>query len=134
MWILSLGATVLLIMAWPGSNVLAETPSTVPLKRVLVLYSDERLLPANIIMDQAIRATFAADSSDRIEFYSEFLDITRFPGEAQQQRQRDFLRDKYSGAAARFGDCGQCRRFDFRGKRPGRIVRRSADRLLFRRR
>ena len=66
-----------------------------PLRRVLVLYSDERLLPANIILDEAIRTTFAADPSYRIEFHSEFLDVTRFPGEAQQQRQRDFLRDKY---------------------------------------
>ena len=51
-------------------------------------------LPANIILDEAIRATFAAETSDRIEFHSEFLDVSRFPGEAQQQRQRDFLRDK----------------------------------------
>ena len=68
---------------------------TVPLRRVLVLYSDERLLPANLIADEAIRATFAAESKDRIEFHSEFLDVSRFPGEAQQQRERDFLRDKY---------------------------------------
>ena len=66
-----------------------------PLRRVLVLYSDERLVPANIIADEAIRATFAADTSNRIEFHSEFLDVSRFPGETQQQRQRDFFRDKY---------------------------------------
>ena len=34
-------------------------------------------------------------ASNRIEFHSEFLDVSRFPGEAQQQRERDFLRDKY---------------------------------------
>ena len=97
MWIvrlLSLAITILL--AWTASSVVAQTPSsTPPLRRVLVLYSDERLLPANIILDEAIRATFAAETSDRIEFHSEFLDVSRFPGEAQQQRQRDFLRDKY---------------------------------------
>ena len=65
------------------------------MRRVLVLYSDERLLPANLIADEAIRATFAAESKNRIEFHSEFLDVSRFPGDAQQQRQRDFLRDKY---------------------------------------
>jgi hypothetical protein len=65
-----------------------------PLRRVLVLYSDERLLPANIIADEAIRATFAGDAGNHIEFYSEFLDVSRFPGETQQ-RQRDFFRDKY---------------------------------------
>jgi hypothetical protein len=62
---------------------------------VLVLYSDERLLPANVIMDEAIRAAFAAGTKNRVEFYSEFLDVARFPGEEQHQRQRDFFRDKY---------------------------------------
>ena len=99
MWIMRLlrvGATMLLLVAWTASSfVVAQTPSSTPLRRVLVLYSDERLLPANIILDEAIRTTFAADPSYRIEFHSEFLDVTRFPGEAQQQRQRDFLRDKY---------------------------------------
>jgi PAS domain S-box-containing protein len=84
---------MLLIMAWADTGVGAQT--ALPLRRVLVLYSDERLLPANIIADEAIRATFAAESSNRIEFHSEFLDVSRFPGEAQQQRERDFLRDKY---------------------------------------
>src|SRR5271157_2400859 len=64
-----------------------------PKKTVLVLYSDERLLPANIIMDEAIRAAFAVGTNNRVEFYSEFLDVSRFPGE--EQRQRDFFRDKY---------------------------------------
>jgi PAS domain-containing protein len=93
--LLTIGATMLLIMAWAGRSVVAQTPSSKPLRRVLVLYSDERLLPANLIADEAIRAAFAGDTSNRIEFHSEFLDVTRFPGEAQQQRQRDFLRDKY---------------------------------------
>ena len=98
MWIvrlLSLVATMLLILALASGGVVAQAPSSTPLRRVLVLYSDERLVPYNIILDEAIRATFAADTSHRIEFHSEFLDVTRFPGESQQQRQRDFLRDKY---------------------------------------
>src|SRR5258708_12357204 len=60
-----------------------------------MVYADERLLPANIIMDEAIRAAFAVGTKNRVEFYSEFLDVARFPGEEQQQRQRDFFRDKY---------------------------------------
>jgi PAS domain S-box-containing protein len=62
---------------------------------VLVLYSDERLVPANIIVDETIHATFVADTSDRIELHSEFLDMVRFPGEEQRQRQRDFFRERY---------------------------------------
>jgi len=66
-----------------------------PAQRVLVLYSDERLFPANIIIDEAIRAAFAVRTNNHVEFYSEFLDVSRFPGQEQQQRQRDFFRDKY---------------------------------------
>jgi PAS domain S-box-containing protein len=69
------------------------TPAPEPSHRVLVLYSDERLLPANIIVDEAIHATFSADTRNRIELHSEFLDVARFPGE--EQRQRDFFREKY---------------------------------------
>ncbi|MGA7212647.1 MAG: hypothetical protein WCE49_14385 [Terrimicrobiaceae bacterium] len=90
MWIvrlLSLVATMLLIMAVASGGVVAQTPSSTPLRRVLVLYSDERLVLFNIILDEAIRATFAADTSHRIEFHSEFLDVTRFPGESMQTTQ-----------------------------------------------
>ena len=78
-------------MAWTSSAVDAQMSSSVPLRRALLLYSDERLLPANIIADEAIRATFAAKSSNRIEFHSEFLDV--FAGEV-------------SRAAARSNDAG----------------------------
>jgi hypothetical protein len=86
--LLRFGATMLI--AWASSTVVAQTSSSVLLRRAFVLYADERLLPANIIVDQAIRATFANDTNNRIEFHSEFLDVTRFPGDAQQRRQRDF--------------------------------------------
>src|SRR5258707_6240267 len=96
MWIvrlLSLGATMLLILNLAGTSAGGQAPA--PGQRVLMLYSDERLLPANIIVDEAIRAAFAVGTKNRVEFYSEFLDVARFPGEEQQQRQRDFYRDKY---------------------------------------
>jgi hypothetical protein len=64
-------------------------------QRVLVLYSDERLLPANVIFDHSFRTNLQAGVSRRIEFHSEFLDVARFSGEAQQERQRNFLREKY---------------------------------------
>jgi PAS domain S-box-containing protein len=64
-------------------------------QRVLVIFSDERLLPANVIVDEAMHATFAADGGNRFELHSEFLDVARFPGEEQRLRQRDFFREKY---------------------------------------
>jgi Asp/Glu/hydantoin racemase len=51
--------------------------------------------PANIIVDEAIHATFTADTSNHIKLHSEFLDVARFPGEEQRQRQWDFFRQKY---------------------------------------
>jgi hypothetical protein len=66
----------LLILA--GTSAAGQAP--VPRQRVLVLYSDERLPPANIIMDEAIRAAFAVGTKTGVEFYSEFLDVARFPG------------------------------------------------------
>jgi hypothetical protein len=96
MWIvklLSLGATMLLILNLAGTSAAGQAPAAV--QHVLVLYSDERLLPANIVIDEAIRTAFAVGTNNRVEFYSEFLDVSRFPGEEQQRRQRDFLRDKY---------------------------------------
>jgi signal transduction histidine kinase len=96
MWtvrLLSLGATMLLILNLAGTGAAGQAPE--PVQRVLVLYSDERLLPANIIMDETIRAAFAVGTNNRVEFYSEFLDVARFQGEEQQRRQRDFFRDKY---------------------------------------
>jgi PAS domain S-box-containing protein len=65
-------------------------------KRVLVIFSDERLLPANVILDEAMRTRFAAALGSGVDCFSEFLDISRFGGNAQEDRVRDFLRDKYS--------------------------------------
>jgi len=75
-----------------GANV-AAAPARHP--KVLILYSNERLLPANIIVDETIRTELAAGTTETIEFYSEFLDVDRFPGEAQERQARNFLRDKY---------------------------------------
>jgi hypothetical protein len=113
--ILSLGVTMLLLLNLADTNAVGQAPA--PVQRVLVLYSDERLLPANIIMDEAIRTAFAASTNNRVEFYSEFLDVARFPGEEEQQRQRVFF-GRISRAAARLGDRGQWRRFGLPGATP----------------
>lgn len=79
-----------------GVHAAEQAPATKTAQpRVLVLYSDERLLPASIVVDEAIRTTLAAGVPGGVEFHSEFLDPARFPGEAHELRQRDYLRDKY---------------------------------------
>jgi PAS domain S-box-containing protein len=87
-----LSQAVFFSLFWPAFCISAQSPGP---QRVLVLYSDERLLPANVIFDHSFRTNLQAGASRRIEFHSEFLDVARFSGEAQQERQRNFLREKY---------------------------------------
>ena len=90
-------ALVLIALNWSAVISHADTLAAASRRppRVLVLYSNDRLLPANVAGDEAIRATFAAGTHGAVEFYSEFLDVDRFPGESQQDRARDFFLDKY---------------------------------------
>ncbi len=81
----------------PGPNAAGESGfNEHSAKRVLIIYSDERLLPANVIADEEFRRTFRAALGSGVEFYSEFLNVTRFGGKAQETRMRDFLREKYA--------------------------------------
>jgi PAS domain S-box-containing protein len=77
---------------WPAFYIAGQSAGP---QRVLVLYSNERLLPANVVFDHSLRASLQAGASKHIEFHSEFLDVSRFSGEAQQAHQRDFLIEKY---------------------------------------
>ena len=66
-------------------------------KRVLILYSNESILPANIALGNAIVGHMWADLPGRAEFFSEFLDLVGFSGEAHQRRTVAANRAKYSG-------------------------------------
>jgi signal transduction histidine kinase len=59
---------------------------------VLVLYSNNRLLPANIEGDRGLREGIA----DAAELSAEFLDYPRFTGEAYLGAVTRFLREKYA--------------------------------------
>ena len=88
-------AVGLVTLACAGVKAVDQTPAPELPQRVLILYSDERLIPANIIVDQGIHEVFTGNTSKHIELYSEFLDVVRFPGEEQRQLQRIFFREKY---------------------------------------
>jgi len=66
-------------------------------KRVLILYSNESFLPANIAFGNSLVGHMRAELNGRAEFFSEFLDLVRFSGEAHRNRTATALRDKYSG-------------------------------------
>jgi PAS domain S-box-containing protein len=92
---LILALTAGLVLCAPGHCVGGTSPSPLKQSRVLVLYSNERLLPAGLEVDEAIRTTFSSQFEVPVELYAEFLDSDRFPSTAQQERMREFLSEKY---------------------------------------
>ena len=68
------------------------------IRLVVVLYPDNNDgSPGNFLVDQSIRATFAAGSSDRIEIHNEYLDVSPVRNDGFKQLQAEFLRQKYAG-------------------------------------
>src|SRR5689334_22670145 len=65
-------------------------------KRVMILHSNQSVLPATVLADAAIRRELQAGLSARVEVFSEFLDTERFPGPEQATRMAVFLADKYA--------------------------------------
>ncbi len=61
-------------------------------RHVLVLYSNHRLLPANLEFEAGLRETMASST----ELSAEFLDYPRFDGESYIHALATFLREKYA--------------------------------------
>jgi PAS domain S-box-containing protein len=70
-------------------------PSVAP-KRVLVLYWYNKDYPGNVAFDQSIQTTLRSAGSDQIEYYPEYLESNRFPGDEQSAALRDYLKRKYA--------------------------------------
>jgi PAS domain S-box-containing protein len=85
-WLISIA--VLTVIATNGAA--AET------QRVLMLFSNDSLLPAGNAISASIRSRLEAESPDGVEVFTEFLDADRFPGPAHETRMESFLRDKYA--------------------------------------
>ncbi len=65
-----------------------------PSPRVLVLFSGDRLSPANILFDEAFRRALSAGPGEPVESSEEFLDEVDFPVR-YQDRMAGLLREKY---------------------------------------
>jgi PAS domain S-box-containing protein len=65
-------------------------------KTVLTIYSDERLLPANIAIDTALRDSLALGRDNPPTYLSEFLDFSRFSTPDYDRLLSDFFRSKYA--------------------------------------
>ncbi len=89
---------LLLAIIPPRVALTSQAPETTPqIKRIVFLFTDEVTIPGNIQTDRGLRAGFAKDPSFRTEFYQEYLDLTRFGGEAYEQRLAGVLSQKYAG-------------------------------------
>lgn len=95
-WFVNIRAVIFLI--WVSccfGAVGAQMPTAKPAPRVLLLYSNDRLLPANLRFDEGFRATLGSAFDDHYELYAEFLDAVRFPGEERWAAMENALRVRY---------------------------------------
>jgi formate hydrogenlyase transcriptional activator len=67
-----------------------------PHESVLIIYTDEKFMPGNIIFDQSLRSSFKSLSSNPIAIYTEYLELTRFSDEGSRQELYKFYRLKYA--------------------------------------
>src|SRR5262245_43251657 len=65
-------------------------------KRVLVLYWYGKDFPANVRFDQSFQAALQSAPDGTVEYYPEYFESDRFPGENQAQGLWDYLRRKYA--------------------------------------
>ena len=65
-------------------------------KRILLLYWYDRDYAGNIAFEQNFRAGLQSAPPGTVEYYSEYLESNRFPGEKQSLLFRDYLRTKYA--------------------------------------
>jgi len=96
--LLKLNRTVLLTLSvvWLLPSGMWAQQSVKP-KRVLVLYWDEKDHPANEAFERRFQGAMQSAASGPIEFYSEFLESSRFPGEDQAKLLHNYIRQKYAG-------------------------------------
>jgi PAS domain S-box-containing protein len=83
------------VVLWVSVPVWAQD-STHPPKRVLLLYSFDSEEGIYTGFDQSLRSQLRAGARDRVEFYTEHLDLVRFPAPARAANLVKLLQLKYS--------------------------------------
>ena len=69
-----------------------------PTKSVLVLYSNNRLVPGNVAVDHGLRDALMSDGDRSVRTYSEFLDRPEFSGDAYENLVVAYLHGKYAAS------------------------------------
>jgi hypothetical protein len=65
-------------------------------KRVLVLYSEDKINPGSEMAEQGIRAGFHSNQLFDVEVFTEYLDVSRFGGLSHACFMADLLRREFS--------------------------------------
>ena len=86
-----LATLFLLTQLWPATVAWTQTDS----KQVLVLYSTRRDSQFAVTGEAELPRALDAGPSRNVDYYSEFIDLTRFPDRGYRDAFRDFLRLKY---------------------------------------
>ncbi len=79
-----------------GATITARAQQSIEPNRVLVLYWYGKDFPANVRFDQSFQAALGSAPAGTVEYYPEYLESDRFPGEHQSLLLRDHLRQKYA--------------------------------------
>src|SRR5262245_5856647 len=74
----------------------ARTQQPASPRRVLVLYWYNKDYPWNVNFDRSFQAAMHSARGGPFEYYPEYLESNRFPGESQSLLLRDYLRQKYA--------------------------------------
>jgi len=89
------------MLLWAAISLLALLPATARAqtahKQVLALYSTRRDAEFSIVGENELPRILDAGLARNLDFYSEFIDLTRFGDPAYKAAFRDFLRLKYNG-------------------------------------
>jgi signal transduction histidine kinase len=75
---------------------LAQSALAVETRNVLVLYSNNRLVPGNVAVDRGLRAAIRSSADQPVQLFSEFLDRPEFSGPAYEATVMAYLREKYA--------------------------------------
>jgi len=89
--------SLLTLLAALLSNQFASAAPLQPAKKVLLLYSYQAVLPANLEWDTGIREALESTGQQPIEFHTEYLDLAHHPEETYLHSLIHLLQTKYSG-------------------------------------
>ncbi len=74
----------------------AATPTDAQqLKKIMLLFDEERSLPGLSLLDQSLRAAFTAGLPDHVEFYIETMNRSQFNDDRYERLLRDYYAEKY---------------------------------------